>query len=425
MSGLPKWCWFLTRSTFRPSSLQLVKSESIKFLRQNGGHLAQATSAYRFTLTGLYASAKPPTDGNALAEDVAHYRSPRMLFKFPPNHDPRMTAQAWRYLLWDRALQTIYSVAIERRDKPGRKVLVWMGFGWPIIGGPKKGSDQDFSTLVELSTRIREARMVISEVTTWSDPLVFNTVFAGNFDYPDYLAGVRTPSDLEHPYLHFALPVLAIQSGGLFLDAPPDFMRAIEHCVQDASAFYTVSFDPPRAAHPDEYHALKVQIGTHGLSARTNTGYYDQPVFYDQPRVPARRVTVHELEQILDAASEGHDGELAKLLTGLELTERLNSRQFSLWQDRLRGKKSKSALAVLADNSVFLDPPAEEILSHPAPEGDAQRQILSQTVKYLDEVLPKLPDFSPRAQRLSMSNDLPRKKTPGRPRSPISHCVMR
>jgi hypothetical protein len=54
-------------------------------------------------------------------------------------------------------------------------------------------------------------------------------------------------------------------------------MRAIEHCVQSASAFYTVSFDPPRAAHPDEYHALKVQIGTHALSAHPNTGYYDQP----------------------------------------------------------------------------------------------------------------------------------------------------
>jgi hypothetical protein len=41
-------------------------------------------------------------------------------------------------------------------------------------------------------------------------------------------------------------------------------------------------------------------------------------------------VTVHELEQILDAASEAHDGELAKLPTGLEITERLNSRQLSL-----------------------------------------------------------------------------------------------
>ena len=187
--------------------------------------------------------------------------------------------------------------------------------------------------------------------------------------------------------------MLAIQSGGLVLDALQDISRAIEHCVEDASAFYTVSFDPPHAAQPDEYHDLKVQIGAPGLSARTNSGYYNQPVFYDQPRVPAKRVTIHELEQMLDAANEEHDGELAKQLAGLELSERLSSSRLSLWKDRLRGKKSKAALVALADESAFLDPPAAEILSDPAPDLDTQRQMMSRTVKYLKEVIPKLPDF--------------------------------
>ncbi len=157
--------------------------------------------------------------------------------------------------------------------------------------------------------------------------------------------------------------------------------------------FYTMSFDPPHAAKPDEYHDLKVQIGGLGLSARTNTGYYNQPVFYDQPRVPTKRVTVQELEQMLGAASKDNDGELAEQLAGLELSERLSSSQLSLWQDRLRGKKSRAALAALADESAFLDPPALEIPLDPAPDLDAQRQMLSRTVRYLHEVIPKLPDF--------------------------------
>src|ERR1700733_5008843 len=57
--------------------LELVKDESIKFLRQNGGHLGEPTSVYWFTTSGLYASTTPTNDGNALAEDVAHHRSPR------------------------------------------------------------------------------------------------------------------------------------------------------------------------------------------------------------------------------------------------------------------------------------------------------------------------------------------------------------
>jgi VWFA-related protein len=385
-----------------PFQFELVKSQSIEYLRQNGGHLAQPVSIYWFTTFGLYASAQPTTDGNLLADDVAHGRSHRVLWQLPPHREQHVTPESERYKQWDRALQTIYCIAIERRNKPGRKVLVWMGFGWPARGplerkdnAPFMGSwlvssSTPFTSLVELSTRIREARMVISQVTAWTDPMV------SDFDYRHYLAGVRTLSDLKKPEdipPHFALPVLAVQSGGLVWDASHGTMRGIEHCVEDASAFYTVSFDPPQAAQPDEYHDLHLQIGAIGLSARTNTGYYDQPAFYDQPRVPAKRVTVHELQQMLDAANQKRDGELAKQLTGLQLSERLNSGQLTLWKDRLHGKNSRAALVALADESAFLDPPVAEILSDPAPDLGTQRQILSRTQKYLQEGLPKLPDF--------------------------------
>src|SRR5271168_4127816 len=137
-----------------PVQLELVRNETIKFLRQNGGHLAQPASIYWFTAVGLYASANPTTDGNALAEDVARHHSPRVLWKLSPNRDPHATAASERYRLWDRDLQTLYSIAIERRDKPGRKVLVWLGFGWPARG-PLEHGDTAFESLVELSTRIR------------------------------------------------------------------------------------------------------------------------------------------------------------------------------------------------------------------------------------------------------------------------------
>ncbi len=374
-----------------PVELELVKNESIKFLRQKGGHLAQPASVYWFTSSGFYASATPTTDGNALAEDVVHHRSPRTIWTNPQN--PFMTTEAERYARWDRTMRAIYSIAVERRDKPGRKLLVWMGFGWPGAGERREDKNAAFSSLVELSTRILEARMVISEVTARTEPVAFS------FDdmYKDYLAGVRTPVELVEPgvdpYIHFALPVLAIQSGGLVLDPISDMARAIEDCVEDARAFYTISFDPPHAGKPDDYHDLKMQIETPGLSARTNSGYYNQPVYYDQPRLPTKRVTVQELGQMLGAASKENDGVLAEQLAGLELSERLSSSRLSVWQDRLRGKKSKAALAAVADESAFLDPPEAEIPHDPAPDLEVQRQMLLRTVKYLHEAIPKLPDF--------------------------------
>jgi VWFA-related protein len=370
-----------------PTQFEVVKAETIKYLQQNGGHLAWPTSVYGFTRLGLYASTQATTDGNALVGDVAHH-PPRVLWELPPNRNLHMTPASERFKLWDRAVQTLYNIAVERRGMPGRKVLVWMGYGWPARGSTED-KDTAFASLVELSTRIREARLVVSQVTTWSDPAAFN------FDYTNYVAGVRTLSELKtsDPSPRFALPVLALQSGGLVLNGSPGIVRGIEHCVEDASAFYTVSFDPPHAAQPDEYHNLNLKVGPPGISVHTSGGYYNQPVFYDQPRVPAERVTLHDLQRILDAANEKHDGELTKQLSGLELTERLSSSQLSLWMNRLRGKKSAAALATLADESVFLDPPASEILSDPAPDPDTQRQMLSRTANYLREVLPKLPDF--------------------------------
>jgi VWFA-related protein len=403
--------------------LELAKNESVKFLRQNGGRLGEPTSVYWFTASGLYATPAATTNGNALAEDVAQHNSHRTVLRWRADEpgvwaisrapDPlmaeRVIEEAQRNALWKRSLRAVYSIAIERRNKPGRKLLLWMGFGWLTVDVRSRYKDAAFPWLVELSTRIREARMVISEVTARIEPFTVRTerftsrtrteLTASEFKdaYKNYLAGVRTPSELEQqgfgPYSHFALPILAIQSGGLVLDEFLQISRSIEHCVEDARAFYTVSFDPPYAAQPDEYHDLKLQIAGPGLSARTNTGYYDQPVFYDQPSFAARRVSVHELEQILDTAHNEQDGELAKQLAGLELSERLNSNLLSLWKNRLRGKKSIAALVTLADESAFLDPPAAEILSDPAPDLDTQRQMILGTAKYLKEAIPKLPDF--------------------------------
>jgi VWFA-related protein len=371
----------------------LVKRETIKYLRRNGGRLACPMSVYVFTIGGLYASAIATTDGNALAEDIARDRFPRSLWQIPqPRAGDINDLNGRRYLLWDKALQTIYTIAIERRDKPGRKLVVWMGFGWPVNLGTQQHGDNDFYSLVELSTRIREARMVICQVTDWPDPQEFN------FAYTNYVAGIRSVSELENsgitrPFAHFALQVLAIQSGGLILDSSPDIPQGIERCIQDAGAFYTLSFDPPHTAHVDEYHDLKVDVASSGLSAHTTTGYYNQPVFYDEPRVPEKQITVHELHQMLDAAGQERDGELADELTGLELSERLSSMELADWKSRLRGKRSKTALTALADGSVFFDPPPSEIPADAAPDHEAQVQILKRTVTYLAEVMPRLPDF--------------------------------
>ena len=56
-----------------------------------------------------------------------------------------------------------------------------------------------------------------------------------------------------------------------------DLVGQINQCIAEANAFYRLSFDPPRADHPDEYHDLQVQVNQPGMMVRTNSGYYNEP----------------------------------------------------------------------------------------------------------------------------------------------------
>jgi len=86
---------------------------------------------------------------------------------------------------------------------------------------------------------------------------------------------VRDPHKADAPNL--GLQVLAIQSGGRVPDPSNDLAGQIAACIADIGPYYTLSFAPPAPAQPNEYHDLKVQVGKPDLSARTSTGYYNQP----------------------------------------------------------------------------------------------------------------------------------------------------
>jgi hypothetical protein len=59
----------------------------------------------------------------------------------------------------------------------------------------------------------------------------------------------------------------------------------IDQCIEDAEAYYVLTFRPPPAAHPSEYHDIQVQLTRPGLKARTRSGYYTPPAHNEQPPV--------------------------------------------------------------------------------------------------------------------------------------------
>jgi len=130
------------------------------------------------------------------------------------------------------------------------------------------GRQEDFRKIVEFSTRLREARVSVYSVS-------FGQANAYTALYGSFLKGVKTADGANPPNL--ALKVLAVQSGGRVLGPDGDMTAQINSCIEDAQAYYSISFDPPPADGPNEYHDLKVQIDKPKLTARTSTGYYNQP----------------------------------------------------------------------------------------------------------------------------------------------------
>lgn len=105
------------------------------------------------------------------------------------------------------------------------------------------------------------------------------------------------------------------------------------------------------------------------------------------------KISVTQLENLLELAQRKSDRKIAGRLSHLELTERLSPAQRLRLESRLPGIHSRQALTALADESEFMDSPAEEGLEKAAPSPAAQKAILSLAAEYLNQSLPNLPNF--------------------------------
>ena len=247
-----------------------VRQQVEQFLKENDGRLKQPVALMVLTDAGLRVQPRPSTDGNALVGIV------KQIGAGVSSISPAMGGQGFveRFQLSVRQLEAI---AENAANAPGRKLLIWVGPGWPMLdvradGYSEKDQLRYFDGIVELSTKLREARMALYSVSPQD-----SSIDSGlrSQVYRAFLKGVKTPEQADSGDL--ALKVLVTQSGGLILGPDNDLAGQIDRCVGDANGFYRVSFNPPPAAHRDEYHELKIAVDKPGLTVRTTSAYYNQP----------------------------------------------------------------------------------------------------------------------------------------------------
>jgi VWFA-related protein len=244
-----------------------------RFLRAEGGRLAYPVAVVVATDTGVQLAENFSSDGNALS--AAMDRDQIGIRDIGRSAGFYGATERLQY-----SLQALSQITASEAPHQGRKILLWLSPGWPLLTGPNieldsKQQDQIFGQIVSLSTQLRQARVTLYNV----NPIgAGESVFRGTY-YEEFLKGVSKPSQVN--LANLGLQVLAIQSGGLALEFNNDVSAMLQQCISDSAPYYEISFAAAAAERPDEYHHLEIRIDKPGLTARTRQGYYAQPTQRD------------------------------------------------------------------------------------------------------------------------------------------------
>jgi VWFA-related protein len=249
-------------------TVAFAKGQIATYLKANGGHLALPTALAVITDTSSQVQQGFTQDGNALNSDLEKYTTGLRSI-------PRSTGFYGADERFQISLKALQSLAASEAGRPGRKLILWVSPGWPLLTGPRievnaKQQQALFQEIAALSTQLRQARVTLYAI----DPIGVSENLGRVDYYQAYIKGVSKPSQANAANL--SLQVLAVQSGGLALNSS-DVNGMLQKCIADTTAYYELTFAPVRGEKPETYHHLQVKLTQSDLTARTRDGYYLQP----------------------------------------------------------------------------------------------------------------------------------------------------
>lgn len=235
-----------------------------EFLKLDGGRLGNPTSIAVLADGGLKVENGSSLDGNALLAGFS--KSETALRTIGGNTGFYGAAERM-----EMSLNQLGQLAAYEAGQPGRKLLLVIGPGWPML--PWAGTEADlkqrawvFNSIVQLTNGLREGHIALYCL----DP--FDLGRTDPFFYQGYLKPIAAVKDAEYPDL--ALQVIAEHSGGQVLINGRDIAGELKQAVRDAGAYYELTFAGAPGDRPNEYHALRVTVDKPDVTIRAAAGYY-------------------------------------------------------------------------------------------------------------------------------------------------------
>jgi VWFA-related protein len=253
----------------RFSTMAFERDQVQKFLKANGGKMAHPTTIAVLTDKGAQIQKGFSTDGNVLSGLFDHYTSGLREI----NGSSGFWGATERLNLSLTALRDLTAFTAKL---PGRKIVLWVSPGWPLLSGVRseisqKEENQIFDNIVTFSTQLRLVNTTLYNV----NPVGTGESLLRADHYREFVKGVRKPDQTAVGDL--GLQVLAVQSGGLALESSNAVADMLNECLSDVDSWYEITLNMPPAEKPNEYHHLEVKVDKPGVTARTRDGYYAQP----------------------------------------------------------------------------------------------------------------------------------------------------
>lgn len=240
------------------------REQVTEFLKQDGGKLSHPVSIAAMTDRGVKMMQGSSQDGAVLLEGLQKFQT-----------ELRTVTRASGF--WgaterlSMSLDQLGQIAAVESRLPGRKMVVVIGPGWPLLSGAGVEEDDKqrkwvFGVIVQFTNALRESGIALYCL----DPY---TLGRTNPDYyKGYLKGVKRYVNAEYPDM--ALQVLAEHSGGRTLTQGHDVLGEIQMAMRDAGTYYEMSFEEPTADSPNEYHQIQVKVDRPDVTTRTSSMYY-------------------------------------------------------------------------------------------------------------------------------------------------------
>ena len=182
------------------------------------------------------------------------------------------------------ALPVLTAVARHLASLPGRKSLVWVTAGFPLVRFGTGGSSNCSGQLVETVRAFSDANVAIYSVdapglqTAFADvmampPRGLDLARTYNFDFAKSVSQTHTLQ--IHANQSTMLELSNSTGGRAFLNAN-DIAGAIRAAVDDPRGSYRLGYYPQGLSHDGKYHEIQVRLTGHaGARLRYRHGFFD------------------------------------------------------------------------------------------------------------------------------------------------------